>query len=258
MFLDASWEEWNDDKDYYSYGLDLIKLPLDYIGSDVSEDYNIRIFESSDLYEEILGSKIDVFTQEVGDGTENDAWFVCVSQNIANGTPDEVFTSFFTFFIEDNSYLHSVHYIYENWSQCVGSFSNSQTEARFIIAETEPEHTDDQVYIKIIDINFETGDYSIATSSLFTSLIYDFVDDYYSVGAQFLANSDGSLAEIYISVVGLGLDDGDQYKAEALGFVTSVSDGSRINPLLEESNSVIFSGQDDAAATGTLDDNIYS
>ena len=116
MFLDASWEEWNDDKDYYSYGLDLIKVPLDYIGSDVSEDYNIRIFESSDLYEETLGSKIDVFTQEVGDGTENDSWFVCVSQNIANGTPDEVYTSFFTFYIEDNSYISSVHYIYENWA----------------------------------------------------------------------------------------------------------------------------------------------
>ena len=258
MFLDTSWELWNDSKGDYSYGLDLIKIPLDYIGNEISEDYNIRIFENSDLYEETLGGKIDVFTEEIGDGTENDAWFVCVSQNIANGTPDEVYTSFFTFFIEDNSYLSSVHYIYENWAQCVGSFSHSDTEARFVIAETEPEHTDNQVYIKIIDINFETGDYSIGTSSLFTSLVYDFADVYYSVGAQFLANSDGSIAEIYIFVVGLGLDDDAQYKAEALGFVTSVSDESRINPLIEEYNSVIFSGQDDAAATGTLDDNIYS
>ena len=234
MFLDASWELWNDSKGDYSYGLDLIKFPLDYIGNEISEDYNIRIFENSDLYEETLGSKIDVFTEEIGDGTENDAWFVCVSQNIANGTPDEVYTSFFTFFIEDNSYLYSVHYIYENWAQCVGSFSHSQTEARFVIAETEPEHTDNQVYIKIIDINFETGDYSIGTSSPFTSLVYDFADEYYSVGSQFLANSDGSLAEIYIFVVGLGLDDDAQYIPEALGFVTSVSDESRINPLLEE------------------------
>ena len=70
-----------------------------------------------------------------------------------------------------------------------------------MIAETEPEHTDNQVYIKVIDFNFETGDYSIGTSSPFTSLVYDYGAVYYSMGAQFLANSDGSLAEIFIFAV---------------------------------------------------------
>ena len=111
------------------------------------------------------------------------------------------------------------------------------------------------MYVKVIDIDFETGHYSVETSEPFSALDEDIIY-YYTVGLQFLLNQDGTLAETFIFGTSLGLDNDQQSVAWALGFVTSVSDASRINPLLDASNQVSFFGQSSAASSGFLEDTI--
>ena len=48
-----------------------------------------------------------------------------------------------------------MHLIYENWSQCVATYAFDELNARFIIAEEEPEHSD--LYLKVINLDFDSG-----------------------------------------------------------------------------------------------------
>ena len=111
-----------------------------------------------------------MFNQAESDGSESDAWFICVSQEQNSVPTGDSSTSFFNVGISDNIYSYSVHYIYQNWSRCVSTYASSQTSAIFLISEVGIEYTGEDVYIKIVVIDFQTGSYTIQTASPFTSL----------------------------------------------------------------------------------------
>ena len=77
---------------------------------------------------------------------------------------------------------------------------------------------------------------------------YDYNYYYYTVGAQFLEDEDGNLVDTILFGTSNGLDASTQPFSSPIGFVTSVSDDLRINPFLEDTNSVLFEGQDAAAS----------
>ena len=80
-----------------------------------------------------------------------------------------------------------------------------------MIAETaesgSPPYSDGP-YVKLITISFDTGAYSVLKqSSVFTSSDY-FKSDEEEYGLVFFKHVDsGSLTNLYIATVGLGLDD---------------------------------------------------
>ena len=218
MFLSATMRVWNDYTNAYSYGIDLIKFKTDVFRSDVTEDYKINIFEDADEYNNYPEGKIDAINEVTEDGVELDAWFICTSEDINYGSVSAFYTSFYNVGIVDSSYEYSVHYKYNNWSQCVASHAKTQTSALFLIAEVDNES---KVYIKVFEVDFETGEYYIGTSEPFPSLIYDFNYAYYTVGAQFLEDEDGNYVDTILFGTSYGLDDSTTL-AWPLGFVTSV------------------------------------
>ena len=116
------------------------------------------------------------------DGSVQDSWFICMSQMEKDSALSDAHTSFYSVGIVDNLVSYTVHYIYEEWSQCVAARTNSITAARFFIAESSQEYIGNSVYIKIVDLNFANGDYTIKTSEPFLSLEY-VSGYYYTVGA---------------------------------------------------------------------------
>ena len=124
-----------------------------------------------------------MFNQAESDGSESDAWFICVSQEQNSVPTGDSSTSFFNVGISDNIYSYSVHYIYQNWSRCVSTYASSSTSVTILISEVGVEYTGEDVYIKIVGIDFQTGSYSIQTAtSPFTSLDTS-ISSYYTVGA---------------------------------------------------------------------------
>ena len=93
--------------------------------------------------------------------------------------------------------------------------------------------------MKIIDLDFDSGLYSVHTSEPIKSLEYT-VGHYYTVGAQMLKDS-REVVETYIfgtrTVYNTEESSGPDWRS---GFVTTISDESRINPFTEESNSISF------------------
>ena len=87
---------------------------------------------------------------------------------------------------------------------------NSPTSARFLIAELRLEHTENAFYIKIVDLDFETGDYSVKTSEPFATLQYIVNGSYSTFGAQKLNDEQGKPSNILLFAVGYGLDDKNQ------------------------------------------------
>ena len=112
MFVGTSWRQWNDAKDDYSYGLGLKKLSLGSISGEITEEYNFKLFEVADSFEDHLGSRIDVANTVTLDGVETDAWFICASQDIFLGPAVADWTSFISVGLEDTAYAYSVQYIY--------------------------------------------------------------------------------------------------------------------------------------------------
>ena len=76
----------------------------------------------------------------------------------------------------------------------MATYASDEKNARFIIAEEEPEHS--ALYLKVIDLDFNSGLYSVHTSEPIISLEYT-VGHYYTVGAQILKYSDEAI-ETYI------------------------------------------------------------
>ena len=72
----------------------------------------------------------------------------------------------------------------------MATYAFDELNARFIIAEEEPEHSD--LYLKIIDLDFDSGLYSVHTSEPIISLEYT-VGHYYTVGAQMLKYSEETI-----------------------------------------------------------------
>ena len=141
----------------------------------------------------------------------------------------------------DNAYSHSVHYLYEKWSRCVSTHAYSQTQAMFLISEMGTEYSGSEVYVKIFQIDFSTGSYSIKTSEPFSALTAA-EENYYTIGSQFLVDSENDLVDTYLYCVSNGIDADTQQAPFALGFVTSTSDSSRINPFATDLNTLKFYG----------------
>ena len=70
----AGTEDWQE-----RWPFEISKFKIGQFYEEISESYRIQIYETSGDYDQHLGARIDTVNQVDGDGTEADAWFMCVS-----------------------------------------------------------------------------------------------------------------------------------------------------------------------------------
>ena len=72
----------------------------------------------------------------------------------------------------------------------MATYAFDELNARFIIAEEESGHS--AIYLKVINLDFDSGLYTVHTSESIPSLEYT-VGHYYTVGAQMLKYSEETI-----------------------------------------------------------------
>ena len=101
---------------------------------------------------------------------------------------------------------------YDNWAKCAFTSAVSEIVAKFFIVETEERSEgpfEYGAYIKILEIDFKTGEYSFLKQiKPFEKMPYG-TEDYYSLQiCKYVA--DGNFEDFFISGLTEGLDSGSQ------------------------------------------------